>query len=93
MVTGTVTAETDAPKHYKQIKVQLVGRETDDNTRTVHYRSDEHLNCFAILCDKDNAGGSAFPVGIHHFNFSLQLAGQKLPASYEGTVWSNQIYS
>ena len=96
MVTGTVTAETDVPKDYKQIKVQLVGRAdvhwseshgSGNNRRTVHYTSDEqYLNCFAVLWDKDNAGGSAFPVGIYHFNFSLQLAAPKLPASYEGTV-------
>ena len=96
MVTGTVTAETDVPKDYKQIKVQLVGRadvhwsevqSSGNSTYVVHYESDEqYLNCFAILWDKHNAGGSAFPVGIYRFNFSLQLAAPKLPASYEGTV-------
>ena len=94
MVTGMVTAETDVPKDYKQIKVQLVGRAdvhwsesrgSGNDRRTVHYTSDEqYLDCFAVLWDKDNAGGIAFPVGIYHFNFSLQLAAPKLPASYQG---------
>ena len=102
MVTGTVTAETDVPKDYKQIKVQLVGKadvhwverhhdrragHAGHDRRTVHYRSDEqYIDCAAVLWDKDNAGGSAFPVGIHNYNFSFQLAGPKLPASFKGTV-------
>ena len=53
MVTGTVTAETDVPKDYKQIQVQLVGRadvhwsemqSSGNSTYVVHYESDEHIS-------------------------------------------------
>ena len=102
MVTGTVTAETDVPKDYKQIKVQLVDRadvhwverhhdrhagHAEHDRRTVHYRSDEqYIDCVAVLWDKDNAEGSALPVEIYNYNFSFQLSEPKLPALYEGTV-------
>ena len=36
--------------------------------------------------DKETCGGSSFPVGSHSIPFSLQLVGNNLPPSYEGTV-------
>ena len=97
MVTGAVVCTTNEPKDYKQIIVKLVGMArvhwsessgSGNNTRHHSYTSyEEYLSCAVVLWDKaTNAQGGNFPTGSYRFNFSLQLAGPNLPASYTGTV-------
>ena len=60
------------------------------NTEIVHYSSNEdYINCSTVLWDKSTNGQEGkFPVGAYRFNFSFQLTGANLPASYRGTVGS-----
>ena len=96
-VTGTVLAVSDEPKDYKAIQVKIVGfahvhwsesSGSGQNRRTRHYSArEDYLNTFIRVWDKDtSAGGGQFPAGSYQYPFSLQLIGNNLPASYEGTV-------
>ena len=91
-VSGRAILVTDKPKDYKNIEVRIVGDADVYWTEqygqsTVTYHSHEtYLNTFVTVWDKETCGGSSFPVGSHSFPFSLQLVGNNLPPSYEGTV-------
>ena len=96
-VTGTVLAVSDEPKNYKAIQVKILGfahvhwsesRGSGENARIETYTSHEdYLDTSVCVWDKDtSAGGGRFPAGSYLFPFSLQLVGNNLPASYEGTV-------
>ena len=95
-----VTDDSDELKDYKNIEVRIVGdadvywTEThttgsgeNQRTSTVTYHSHEtYIDTFVRVWDNETCGGSSFPVGSHPFPFSLQLVGNNLPPSYEGTV-------
>ena len=96
-VTGTVLAVSDEPKNYKAIEVKIIGfahvhwsesHGSGENVRIETYTSHEdYLDTSVCVWDKDtSAGGGQFPAGSYLFPFSLQLVGNNLPASYEGTV-------
>ena len=96
-VTGTVFTVNKIRKDYKAIKVTIVGfahvywTESHRSGRHRHTESyishKEYLNTFVYVWDKNTAGdGGKFPAGNYQFPFSLQLVGNNLPASYEGTV-------
>ena len=90
-VTGTVLAVNDEPKNYKAIQVKIVGfahvHWTDRESQNDYTSHEDYLDTSVRVWDKyTSAGGGQFPVGSYQFPFSLQLVGNNLPASYDGTV-------
>ena len=83
-VTGTLLVVNDKPKNYRAIQVKIVGQ------AHVHWSQytdhEDYLNRTIHIWDKDESGGGGqFPVCNCQFPFSLQLVGNNLPASFEGT--------
>ena len=91
-VSGRAILVTDKPKDYKNIEVKIVGdadvqwTEKNGESSVTYHSRETYLNTFVRVWDKETCGGSSFPVGSHSFPFSLQLVGNNLPPSYEGTV-------
>ena len=84
-VTGTLLVVTDKPKNYRAIQVKILGQAHVHWSQYTNH--EDYLNRIIHLWDKDESGGGGqFPVCNCQFPFSLQLVGNNLPASFEGTV-------
>ena len=82
-VYWTETRHSTGTRHSTTVS----GNNHNQRTETVTYHSHEtYIDTFVRVWDKEACGSSSFPVGSHSFPFSLQLVGNNLPPSYEGTV-------
>jgi hypothetical protein len=96
VVSGTVSVTNDEPKDYDALRVSLVGganchwsesHGTGDDRRTEYYSSSEtYINTFVVIWDKQASGGGLFPPGSYTYPFSLQIVGDNLPPSFNGSV-------
>ena len=96
MITGMVLFKNDIPRDYKQILIEFCGRADVQCKQNVFlsesdgYRSKRiYIHRVIILWDKHTNGhGGRFPVGMHHFNFSIPTSRCNFPASFNGKFGS-----